>query len=143
MRKTTPRCALLSAFFLVGCSPVDDSAEPAPVSELGVVQEPPSEIVFRGRYFVSKECRRIGEDYALGIWGVCEVDKVLQGDMKLALLKDVHVPADIVEGRLYTSRWQISDSDRERLRKAQEGGFTGMWLDGETLEVVPDGEPKR
>jgi hypothetical protein len=77
------------------------------------------------------------------MWGVCEVDEVVEGDLKLKLLKDVHVPADVVERKIYTFRWKLSDSDKKDLREAQEGGFTGMWLDGATLEMVREGEPKR
>jgi hypothetical protein len=145
MRKTTTQYAVVMAIFTAfgGCSHVDDSTDSSPFPEAVVAQEPSSGIVFRGRYFLSKECRQLGGAYALGMWGVCEVDEVIEGDLKLKLLKDVRVPADVVEGMIYTFRWKISDSDREHLRKAQDAGFTGMWLDCETLELVRDGEPNR
>ena len=139
MRKTTTRCAVLMAILSVfsGCSPPDDSTNSTPDSASAVVQEESSEVVFRGRYFLSKECRQGAHgEYALGLWGVCEVVEVLEGELKLERLLDVHVPEDVVEGLNYTFRWKPSDSERERLRKAREGGFTGIWLDGKTLEVV-------
>lgn len=144
MRKIDYQCAVLLAIVSVfgGCTPTDGPTDSASVSEQSIAQDRSSDIVFRGRYFLSKECtpERDGA-IGMGIFGVCEVVEVLEGDLKLERLIHVHVPADVVEGLVYTFRWKISDSDRYHLRKAQEGGYRGMWLDGLTLELVRGEEP--
>lgn len=142
---TTYRSTILIGIVsaLSGCSRFDDSTDSSHVPEMAVRQEAPRDIVFRGRYFRSKECRELGGALALGMWGVCEIEEVVEGDLKLKYLKDVDVPADVMEGRIYTFRWKPSDSTRESLRKAEEGGFTGIWLHGDTLELIRDGQPDR
>jgi len=146
MRKSTYHCLVLLAVISVfsGCTPPDDPTGSPPAAEQGLAQMASSDIIFRGRYFRSKECREDATGaLGLGMWGVCEVDEVVEGDLKLRVLKDVRVPADVVEGLVYTFRWKISDSDKEYLRKAQDSGYTGIWLDHEFLELVRDGGPDR
>lgn len=142
--KATYQSVVLSALVALssGCSSPDDSTDSSSVPEAAPAEVVKSDIVFRGKYFLSKECRRGPQgEYALGVWGVCEVDEVIEGDLNLKLLKNVHVPEDVVEGRIYTFRWQMSDSDKEDVRKAREGGFTGIWLDDVTLELIGSDKP--
>lgn len=131
-----PRIMLLLAALvtIVGCLRIDEARESP---ETTATQQEPIEIVFRGRYFMSKECRPGPKgELALGLHPVCEVLEVLQGQLKLQRLMDIDLPKDVQEGETYTFRWKLSGSTQQELRKAEAGGYTGMWLGGERLEFA-------
>lgn len=135
LRSTVP-VALLAAF--AACIPNDDTRKTTVSSDTRTSQQESAEIVFRGRYYMSKECRQgpNGEQHVLGLHPVCDVLEVLTGQLKLERLLDVEVPGDLQEGE-HTFRWKPSESTLKEVQKAEAGGYTGMWLGGARLEVLP------
>lgn len=132
-----PLAALVT---IVGCTRNDEARVP-PEATTATKQEP-TEIVFRGQYYMSKECRPGPKgEMALGLHPVCEVLEVLQGQLKLKRLMDIDLPKDVLEGETYTFRWKLSGSMQQELRKAEAGGYTGMWLGGERLEFAGPAKP--
>ena len=145
MRTSTSWFSILLAAPLVisSCSRPQQATDSPPAPELVAGKEGTSEIVFHGRYFLSKECRELPDgSRALGLFGVCEVVEVQKGDLTIKRLLGVRVPEDVKEGEVHTFRWKLSLSDAEHLKKAQDGGFTGYWVDGD-LELVRARERER
>lgn len=139
IRKSVLRNALLLAILspFIGCLRLDEATNPAPGTDQNHTQKVSSDIVFRARYYRSKECRHTSDgSYSLGLFKVCDVVEVLQGELKVTRLVGVNLPDDLAEDATYTFRWRPSDSTRKHLRKAEEGGYTGMWVDGENLELL-------
>ena len=114
-RHTLKALALLATFSLfTGCAPSRVDNDP-PTSPEG----PPefTEIVFRGRYYMSKECRQFNKgEYALGLFTACEVLEVLKGEIKLKHLTNPILPETVEEGKTYTFRWAVSGFVRRSCR---------------------------
>jgi hypothetical protein len=135
VRGTIP-VAVLTAF--VASVPPEENRKAAVAAVATVNQPEATEIVFRGRFYMSRECRVGPEgEHALGLHSVCEVLDDLTGQLKLKRLIDVQLPKDAKLEETYTFRWRPSESTQMGLRKAEAGDYAGMWLGGELLEVVP------
>ena len=146
MRKCTRWLALFMTLFVVtGCSPLpgeQSSSSPqssaersdattdnkAPASN-AITKEENNEIIFQGRYYMSKECREGPKGtHALGLFPVCDVVKVQKGELKLTRLLGVRVPEEVKEGETLWFRWKLDPSDVQVLKEAHQGGFTGAWI---------------
>jgi hypothetical protein len=100
------------------------------------VRQLPEEIVFRGRYYRSEECRRTPDGgYACGMFNAVEVGEVVRGKLKLVRLIHPDLPEGLKEGVTYTFRWKPEESVYQELRKAEVQGYTGMWVFGERLKL--------
>jgi uncharacterized protein (TIGR03067 family) len=127
--RSTVAVAFLAAF--AACGP---NEEPRKAT---ASQQEATEIVFRGRFCMEKACREGPKgELALGLHPVCEVLEVLAGQLKLKRLIDIDLPKDVKVEEAYRFRWRPSESTLEEVRKAEAGGYTGMWLGGERLELI-------
>jgi hypothetical protein len=137
MRKFTTTLSAASIVFAVcGCFSTSTS-DGAPDGSAPIPpNEPKTEIIFKGRYFMSKECfEGPNGEWACGEWPVCRVISVEKGDLKIKYLKGVTVPAGVAEDEVHTFRWILDASDMEHLKKAQDGGNTAARIHA-SLEVV-------
>ena len=121
-----------------GCLRVNETTDLPP--DPGVAANAQShEIIFRGKYYLSKMCREMGNGIrVMADFGICEIIEVKQGHLTLETLRGVHFPKDDVVSGVYTFRWKLSDAQMAELQKAQAGGIRGMWIDC-TLEIIPTG----
>ncbi len=118
---------------LVGCA---SSVEPAapPDDESRIV----AEIVFRGRYSLEKHCREIGNGHACGEFPEITVEKVFNGELAIKGLANPTVPKSLAIDQAYLFRWRLTARMLARIRSAEAGGYRGMWIDGESIELVED-----
>jgi hypothetical protein len=141
MRATATAFLFACFTLLAGCHLQDEAADPAAPAtgpELAPAPRELGSIVFRARYYRSKECMEGPKgELALGDWDAYEVVEVLKGDLPLKGIKGPQAPAGVTEGGTYLFRWTPPSNIRQEMRKARDDGFKGIWLLGEQFELVP------
>jgi hypothetical protein len=139
MRRLLVVASVLLAFLPLcsGPLPQPETTVAAPVDAAASVPQVAEEIVFRGKFFVGKACRPEPDgSLALEMVIVCDVVEVLRGQLRMKFLRLMSLPEGVGDGGMATIRWRPTDSNRAAMRDAEAGGFKGMWVDGEALEVL-------
>ena len=141
MRVVGKACLLSFFVLLAGCNQQDETTNSAPAGAEPEVAPPPRElssIVFRAKYFRTKECLPgANGTLALGLWDAYEVVEVVRGELPLKSIKGPQAPEGLKGGETYLFRWTPSADAREDIGQAREKGFKGIWLLGEHFELVP------
>jgi hypothetical protein len=143
MRFPLLRIVLLLSLFaiMIGCA--SENAPDQPQTQAEPEDDgPETELIFRGRYYLSKECREGKAELGLGMQPTCEIEEVLQGELKLKELKGFQRLENGKDFVVYTFRWRISARMEKWLRKVEEAGYEVVWLKPwDVLEIIDAEKP--
>src|SRR5688572_21550221 len=98
MRTTT----LAHAALLALLAPLPGHPRPGATADPDGACQDPGDVVFRARYYRSKECREGPKGtFALGRWPAYEVAAVLKGELAVKRLLGPEPPGGLAEGEAY------------------------------------------